>query len=92
MRVFNKHLFDCHILSCITVEFTQRTPGLCWRLKFVKDSVSKYPEPTCVFQAGAARVTEAAPRTILSMMTRVFKGGIKQVLVISCLTQEDMGS
>lgn len=64
MRVFNKHLFDCRILSCITVEFTQRTLGLHWHHKFVKDVVSVYLEPTCVFQGGAARRNEAASRSM----------------------------
>ena len=64
MRVFNKHLFDCCVLSYITVQFIQGTLGLCWHLKFVKDLVSKYPEPTCVFQECAAGRHEAAPRSM----------------------------
>lgn len=37
MRGCNKHLSDCHILSGITVQFTQRTLRLHWHLKFVKE-------------------------------------------------------
>lgn len=64
MRGCNKHLSDCHVLSGITVPFTQRTLRPRRHLKLVKELVSEHREFTSVFQDGEARRHEAAPRSM----------------------------